>query len=380
MTRHDEESPGPGAAPADPPPGSTGPAGAARASDTTGTWGFISPFAASPGYYVTSGPDRPAPTAGPGHSGAGPDRPAPTAGPGGSGAGRPVDGGGPVDPPTGPLPTAPFGRPEWGPAGDPGWHDAATGAVGGGSWSPGGPGPDPRPAPDPGRGPGGPPADRPANQAPEQSPTWGAPVAGAAGGRPGRWKTWQKVAAGGVLAGVIAIGGVAAVSAANASSGTSGTTGSPAGVAGGAADSGFGGTGRTEGFGARGGMAGMLALADALHGDFVVADGSSTRTMRLQRGELSAVTGTSITVASTDGYTTTYTVGSGVDVSGLSTGETVLVVGTVDGDAVTATAVTSGTGTGTGTGMGMGGGPAGSGSGADGQARERPEGMAPPTA
>ena len=45
MTRHDEESPGSGPAPAGPPPGSGGPAGGDpdRSTETTGSWAFISP-------------------------------------------------------------------------------------------------------------------------------------------------------------------------------------------------------------------------------------------------------------------------------------------------------------------------------------------------
>jgi hypothetical protein len=197
---------------------------------------------------------------------------------------------------------------------------------------------------------------------------WGAPAAPDPNGTPPtRWKTWQKVTAGGVLAGVVAIGAVAAISAANASSTEAAT--SQAGFAGGG--QGFGG--QESGSGARGGMAGAMELANALHGDFVVSSGTGTQTMRLQTGELTAVDGGSITVTSTDGYTSTYALGSGVDASGLAQGATVRVIATVQGDTATATSVTSGT-------AGFGGTPgqAQSGTGRGGSGMQPPEGMTPP--
>jgi hypothetical protein len=179
------------------------------------------------------------------------------------------------------------------------------------------------------------------------------------------------VAAGGVLAGVVAVGGVAAVSAANASS--NGDT-SQAGFTGGGPDFGGGESGRPDGGGMRAGMAGALELANALHGDFVVSSGSGTQTMRLQTGELTAVAGDSITVKSTDGYTSTYTIGTGVDVSGLTQGETVRVMATVDGDTAMATWVTSGSvGAAGGFGGGAGQGQSGRGTGESGL--QPPEGM-----
>ena len=59
-----------------------------------------------------------------------------------------------------------------------------------------------------------------------------------------------------------------------------------------------------------------MELANALHGDFVVSSGSGTQTMRLQAGEITWLSGDSVTVKSTDGYSSTYAVGSGVDLSG----------------------------------------------------------------
>ncbi|WP_395728301.1 hypothetical protein [Nakamurella sp.] len=378
MTRNDEERPEPDA--------EIGPPARSEATETTGTWAFISPFAAAPGSYlapvepvepVEPAGMRPDPVGQPGMVDrpppAGPERPeAPSwADPGGSTALPPGDGQPhPWAAPPGSTaaPTTDFGRPEWGSAHQPGWQNAATGAVGGGSWAP--------------EAPLGPPSSAGAHGAPDvaaswgapagagQPPTWGAPAAPDPDKPPSRWKTWQKVTAGGVLAGVVAIGGVAAVSAANASSNSDTTQ---AGFSGGPG-AGGGETGRFDGGGMRGGSAGAMALANALHGDFVVSSGSGTQTMRLQTGELTAVAADSITVKSADGYTSTYAIGSGVDVSGLTQGATVRVLATVAGDTASATAVTSGSTGGFGGAAGAGE----SGSGRGGSGLEPPEGMQPP--
>jgi hypothetical protein len=50
---------------------------------------------------------------------------------------------------------------------------------------------------------------------------------------------------------------------------------------------------------------GPAALADALHGEFVLADGS---TDLLQTGKVTAISATSISVTSTDGYAKTYVI------------------------------------------------------------------------
>lgn len=334
MTRHDGEHPEPdaGTEPTGQPPARS------EATETTGTWAFISPFAASPGSYVPSSASPVQPTS--------------------DLADQPTAQG------TGPAPTAAFGRPDWGPAGQPEWGSTLTGPAGGEASLPGA-----RPSPTPNEPPtwGGPAAAR------NEPPTWGAPAAPDPGERPpSRWKTWQKATAGGVLAAVVAIGAVAAVSAASASSNGSAT--SQAGFAGGGGFAGSesgAGSGRAGG----GGAAGVMALANALHGDFVVSSGTGTQAMRLQTGELTAVASDSITVASTDGYTSTYAIGSGVDVAGLTQGTTVRVLATVDGDIATATSVTSGTG---GFGGGAGQGQSGQGQGGGGSGMQPLEGMQPP--
>jgi len=151
------------------------------------------------------------------------------------------------------------------------------------------------------------------------------------------------------LAAVVAVGGVAAVTAANA--GDSGSTQSapggpngysgfgPGGHAGDGTAAGGSGAGMPGGFGGRGGA---MALAGALHGEFVVeTQDGGTQTERLQTGAVTAVAAGSLSVTSTDGFAATYTIGSGVDVSGIAAGDTVRVIATVDGDTVTATSVQS---------------------------------------
>jgi hypothetical protein len=87
-------------------------------------------------------------------------------------------------------------------------------------------------------------------------------------------------------------------------------------------------------------------LSGALHGDFVASDGNGGYvTKRLQSGTVTAVSSTSITAKSADGYSTTFVVTSstsvdnGVDtISNVKTGDTVTVVGTVaDGTATAST-------------------------------------------
>jgi hypothetical protein len=177
---------------------------------------------------------------------------------------------------------------------------------------------------------------------PAESGTWGAP-AGVAQTTDGTRKPtamWKKVAGGVALAAVVAVGGVAAVNAANASNASSGQAGP------GAMTSGAGGYG--QGFGPGDGgdtgrQGGIGSLGAALHGEFVVStDSGGTETRRLQRGKVTAVGNGSLSVTSTDNFAATYTVGSGVDVSNVAVGDTVTVIATVDGTAVTAVTVAEG--------------------------------------
>jgi hypothetical protein len=185
--------------------------------------------------------------------------------------------------------------------------------------------------------------------------TWGAPPPQ----RPRKpWST-RRIVASAVLAVAIVGGGTAAVLTATSSSATTGGAGG--GQSGPGGGPGFGG-----GFG-RPGAAGA-GLADALHGDFVVASGGRYATERLQTGTVTAVSATDITVRSTDGYVQTYVVGSATSVdqgadsiSEVAKGNTVTIVAKVSGQTATAstiedTSIDSRAGRG---GTGQGGGPGG---------------------
>lgn len=150
-----------------------------------------------------------------------------------------------------------------------------------------------------------------------------------------------------VSAVIVVGGGVAVANAATSSakqqspggygrSGGYGGGGGPGGVPG-------GGPG-----GAPGGLRGGSELSRALHGDFVVKDsGGKYVTQRLQSGTVTAVSATSITAKSEDGYETTFTVDATTKVNGgnskiadVKTGDAVTIVGLVSGATVTATSIT----------------------------------------
>jgi hypothetical protein len=172
------------------------------------------------------------------------------------------------------------------------------------------------------------------------------------------------------VAAVIGVGGVVAVTSASGSS--SSTQQGPGGGNFGGGQGGQGGFGGGTGQGGTGqggvgGRSGAAAgLSTALHGTFVTTDSSgATVTEQLQTGTVSALSATSLTVQSTDNFSATYQVGSGVDVSSLAAGDTVTVIGTVSGSTVTATSVTSGSTTAQqGTGAQNGGAPGGQNGGA----------------
>ncbi|MBK5305593.1 MAG: hypothetical protein JJD92_02785 [Frankiaceae bacterium] len=98
------------------------------------------------------------------------------------------------------------------------------------------------------------------------------------------------------------------------------------------------------GHGPRGDKGMGMGPGGALHGEFVVPDGNGGyRTVRTQRGDVTAVSSTSLTVKSEDGYTKTYVLTpSTVVVAGrdgigtVKKGETVAVMATVSGGTATA--------------------------------------------
>jgi hypothetical protein len=100
-----------------------------------------------------------------------------------------------------------------------------------------------------------------------------------------------------------------------------------------------------KGPGGRGGMFG-----DALHGEFVTAkDGGGYETIATQQGEVTAVSATSITVKSADGYSRTYTVNADTKVNNsgkiadITTGETVRIRAVVSDGTATATSISDNT-------------------------------------
>ncbi|MEU5262828.1 hypothetical protein [Amycolatopsis sp. NPDC021455] len=162
---------------------------------------------------------------------------------------------------------------------------------------------------------------------PEQ--TWGAAPAPGTPPRPG-WSPGRKIAAGAVAA-VIVAGGGAAVWAASSSSAATDTQAGPGGMTG----------------GPRGG-----GLGAALHGEYVASDGNGGYVTKImQTGEVTALSATSLTAKSDDGFSKTYTITSD-QATGLATGDTVTVVATESGSTATATSVTDGEAGGPGGGQG----------------------------
>ena len=160
-------------------------------------------------------------------------------------------------------------------------------------------------------------------QLPQTEQQWGAPQQ-----RPAqRWSPRKTIAAVAIAVGVAAAGG-AAIYAAGGSSDASATT--TQGMPGGGQQAGPGGQ--------------SSALTSALHGEYVVSDGNGGYTTELtQTGTVTAISSTSVTAQSTDGYSKTYTIDSGTAVSDIATGDTVTVVATVSGDTATVESLTEGT-------------------------------------
>jgi hypothetical protein len=167
----------------------------------------------------------------------------------------------------------------------------------------------------------------PTNPPPGATPdtTWGAPATSARKDWTGR-KTAIAV---GVAAVIVAGGGVAIAVGTSSNAQTS---------------QGPGGQGGGNFGGMQGGMGGgTAALRGAIHGDFVVSDGNGGYlTERMQTGDVTAVSATSISLSSKDGYQQGYTIDSSTESSGAKTGDTVTVVAKVSGSTATATSITAG--------------------------------------
>lgn len=122
--------------------------------------------------------------------------------------------------------------------------------------------------------------------------------------------------------------------------GATGPAGGPAGGPGGGPAGGPGGPG-----------AAAPLLGAVSHGEFVLDSSANGRVIDVQRGEVVAVTPTSLTVRSTDGFTATYRLEAGVridkdggqtTVSSLAAGDDGMVVADRDAGGLVATTVTIG--------------------------------------
>ena len=172
---------------------------------------------------------------------------------------------------------------------------------------------------------------------PAQGANWGDPAPATAPAK----KSWsgRKTAIAAGIAVVIAAGGGVAIWAGTSSGST--TASQPGGPGG------FGGPGGTGGPGGRfngqaGAFGGAAAIRDALHGDFVVANpAGGYTTERLQTGDVTALSDTSVTLTSKDGYKQTYTLDASTQKTGdVKTGDAnITVVAKVDGQTATATSL-----------------------------------------
>lgn len=164
-------------------------------------------------------------------------------------------------------------------------------------------------------------------------PAWGAP-------RPHRgWSSRQTLAAVGVAAVIAAFGGAAIFAA------TSGGSNDMSRGWHGRGPDGPGPGGPGAGGPGPGGPGRWSAPAAALHGEFVVPDGNGAySTMLTQTGVLTAVSGTSITANSADGFTQIYTIAPGSSAANtqLAVNDTVTIRANVTNNAATATTVTEG--------------------------------------
>jgi hypothetical protein len=111
------------------------------------------------------------------------------------------------------------------------------------------------------------------------------------------------------------------------------------------------GFGRFGGFGGLGAFGGLGGFGGAIHGQLTEPkSGGGYQTIDVQRGTVTAVSSTSITVKSADGYTASYLVTSSTEVdaqaAGIGTvkvGDTVSLVATVSDGRATAASITDAT-------------------------------------
>lgn len=161
-----------------------------------------------------------------------------------------------------------------------------------------------------------------------QDTTWGAPPDAQGTPQQEQKRSGKKLAVALVVAlGIAGAGAGVVYAASDGSSSTTEQSGPGGGMNGGPGGDMGGGPG---------------VLSEALHGEYVVSDGDGGYTTELlQNGEVTAISDTSITAESEDGYTRTYTIGSDTtaDLSDIGTGDDVTIVATVSGDVATVESV-----------------------------------------
>ncbi|MEV4312280.1 hypothetical protein [Actinocrispum sp. NPDC049592] len=144
-----------------------------------------------------------------------------------------------------------------------------------------------------------------------------------------KWSGKKTAAAIAIAVAVAGAGGVAVYAASGSAGAASPSMGGPGGM---------GGMG-----GPRGGMGGPGGgLMNAVHGEFTISDGNGGyKTELMQTGQVTAISSTSVTAKSADGYTKTYTISSSTtfgngSVSDIQNGDTVMITATPSGEAATA--------------------------------------------
>lgn len=127
--------------------------------------------------------------------------------------------------------------------------------------------------------------------------------------------TVAAMAAGAVL--TLGVGGAAVALGTSALADSSPSPSATSGAPGGAQEQ---RTGPGFGPGHRGGGMGRMMGGNVLHGEVVVQDGagSATKKILVQQGSVTAKTGSTVTIKSTDGFTVTWTVGSSTRGSSLA--------------------------------------------------------------
>ncbi|HET6736543.1 hypothetical protein [Mycobacterium sp.] len=134
------------------------------------------------------------------------------------------------------------------------------------------------------------------DQTTRDNPAWGTPEP-----TPRRWGLRETAASVGVAAVIAALGGAAIYAATDTGSRLAGPHQGPGGMAGGPPPA--------AGIGMHGSGGPGTVGATAVHGEFVVPDGAGGYTTMLnQTGTVTAVSPTSITVRSADGYTQAYAI------------------------------------------------------------------------